>query len=277
MPAEENIALIYRGLDAFSRGDFDAGVEDMQPDVEWHVSFRLPDLPLDKAVYEGHDEVRRLWAAFRSGWAELTVTLEEVVDAREDSVVVRTRFVGRGSASGIEVDRTIFYVFEIAAGKLKRLRPFDTEREALEAAGLRSSAILRGRCRRRTWSWPTERLTPLSGATSTPSSRSATPTLSSPREPPSWRAGSYRGHNGIRKWWMDILEVFPDFSIEIQEVRDLGNVTVARQSNRGRGTGSDALTEATVWTVTEWRHGRGVWARVCGSEAEALEAAGLRE
>jgi ketosteroid isomerase-like protein len=136
MPAEENIALIHRGLDAFSRGDFDAGVEDMQPDVEWHVSFRLPDLPLDKAVYHGHHEVRRLWAAFRSGWAKLTVTLEEVVDAREDFVVVRTRFVGRGSASGIEVDRTIFYVFEIAAGKLKRLRPFDTEAEALEAAGL---------------------------------------------------------------------------------------------------------------------------------------------
>jgi ketosteroid isomerase-like protein len=136
MPAEENVALVYRGLDAFSRGDFDAGVADMQPDVEWHVSFRLPDLPLDKVVYRGRDEVQRLWAAFRSGWAELTVTLEEVADASEDFVVVRTRFVGRGSASGIEVDRTIFYVFEIAAGKLKRLRPFDTEREALEAAGL---------------------------------------------------------------------------------------------------------------------------------------------
>ena len=119
MPAEENIALIHRGLDAFSRGDFDAGVEDMQPDVEWHVSFRLPDLPLDKAVYHGHDEVRRLWAAFRSGWATLTVTLEDVVDAREDVVVVRTRFVGQGSASGIEVDRTVFYVFEIVAGKLE--------------------------------------------------------------------------------------------------------------------------------------------------------------
>jgi ketosteroid isomerase-like protein len=136
MSAQENIALVYRGLDAFSRGDFDAGVKDMQPDIEWHLSFRLPDLPLDKPVYHGQDEVRRLWAAFRSGWAKLTVTLEEVVDAREDFVVVRTRFVGRGGASGIEVDRTVFYLFEIAAGKLKRLRPFDTGRKALEAAGL---------------------------------------------------------------------------------------------------------------------------------------------
>jgi ketosteroid isomerase-like protein len=134
--AQENIALINRGLDAFSRGDFDAAVEDMRPDIEWHVSFRLPDLPLDKTVYRGPDEVQGLWAAFRSAWAKLTVALEEVVDAREDLVVVRTRFVGRGSASGIEVDRTVFYVFEIAAGKLKRLRPFDTEADALAAAGV---------------------------------------------------------------------------------------------------------------------------------------------
>jgi ketosteroid isomerase-like protein len=33
--AEENIALIHRGLEAFSRGDFDAAAEDMQPDIEW--------------------------------------------------------------------------------------------------------------------------------------------------------------------------------------------------------------------------------------------------
>jgi len=134
--AEENIALIRRGLDAFSRGDFDAAAEDMQPDIEWHVSFRLPDLPLNTTVYRGPDEVRQLWAAFRSAWAKLTVALEQVVDAREDLVVVRARFVGRGSSSGIEVDRTVFYVFEIAAGKLKRLRPFDTEADALAAAGV---------------------------------------------------------------------------------------------------------------------------------------------
>ncbi len=82
-----------------------------------------------------------MWAAFRSVWHELSVTLEEVVEAHGDVVVVRTRFVGRGSASGVEVDRTVFYVFELAAGKLKRLRPFDTEAEALAAAGSEGRAI----------------------------------------------------------------------------------------------------------------------------------------
>jgi hypothetical protein len=75
-----------------------------------------------------------LWGAFRSAWEQLTVILEEVVDAREDVVVVGARFVGQGSGSRIEVDRTLVYVFEIAAGKLKRLRPFDSEAEALAAA-----------------------------------------------------------------------------------------------------------------------------------------------
>ena len=134
--AEENIAFIHRGLDAFSRGDFEVGAELMQPDVEWHVSFRLPDLPVGKTVYRGPDEVMRVWAAFRSVWNELSVTLEEVIEAHGDVVVVRARFVGRGSASGVEVDRTLFYVFELAAGKLKRLRPFDTDAEALAATGL---------------------------------------------------------------------------------------------------------------------------------------------
>ena len=126
--AEENIAFIHRGLDAFSRGDLEVGAELTQPDVEWHLSFRLPDLPVGKTVYRGPDEVMRVWAAFRSVWDELSVTLEEVIEAHEDVVVVRARFVGRGSASGVEVDRTLFYVrcweAEATAAVLHRGRGF---------------------------------------------------------------------------------------------------------------------------------------------------------
>lgn len=106
----------------------------MRPDVEWHVAFPLPDLPMDKTIYRGPDEVRSLWAAFSSVWDDLTVSVEEVLEASEDQVVVRARFVGRASGSRIEVDRTLFYIFELVAGKLERLRPFDTKAEALAAA-----------------------------------------------------------------------------------------------------------------------------------------------
>jgi ketosteroid isomerase-like protein len=89
--------------------------------------------------------------------------------------------------------------------------------------------------------------------------------------------GSYRGHDGIRSWWESLFAVFPDFTTEIDEVRDLGDVTVARTRFTGQGSGSDVPTEVSAWMVTEWRDGRSVWSRNCRTEAEAIEAAELRE
>ena len=87
----------------------------------------------------------------------------------------------------------------------------------------------------------------------------------------------YRGHDGIRSWWERLLAVSSDFRAEIEEVRDLGDVTVTRQRAFGHGRGSDVPMEQTQWNVTEWRDGKAVWGRVFLSETEALEAAGLRE
>ena len=33
--------------------------------------------------------------------------------------------------------------------------------------------------------------------------------------------GGLRGHDGIRRWWDNWFDAFPDYSIEIVEVRDL--------------------------------------------------------
>ena len=88
---------------------------------------------------------------------------------------------------------------------------------------------------------------------------------------------SHRGHDGVRIWWEKLLAVFPDFSSEIEEVRDLGDVTIARHRFRGRGIESDAPIEQTNWQVTKWRNRKAIWWRSCLSEAEALEAADLRE
>jgi ketosteroid isomerase-like protein len=89
--------------------------------------------------------------------------------------------------------------------------------------------------------------------------------------------GVYRGHAGVRKWWSDLLEVLPDFRLEIEETRDLGAVTVVHARNRGQGATSGASFERGIWHVVEWREGKGVWWQAFQSEAEALEAAGLRE
>ncbi len=74
-----------------------------------------------------------------------------------------------------------------------------------------------------------------------------------------------------------MFSVFPHFHVEIDEVQDLGDVTVARVRLSGQGMGSDAPTEQQSWMVNRWRDGKTIWWRACRSEAEALEAAGLQE
>ena len=89
--------------------------------------------------------------------------------------------------------------------------------------------------------------------------------------------GSYRGHEGVRRWWENLFDVFPDFRLEHDEVRELGDVTFSRVRMSGQGMESDAPTEQTSWVVIEWRNKKALWWRVFQGEAEALEAAGLSE
>jgi ketosteroid isomerase-like protein len=89
--------------------------------------------------------------------------------------------------------------------------------------------------------------------------------------------GGLRGHDGIRHWWNNWFESFPDYTIEVIGMRDLGDVTIATLSAVGHGAGSDLPFEDNVWLASRWRRGKCVWWQVFRAEAEALEAAELRE
>ena len=89
--------------------------------------------------------------------------------------------------------------------------------------------------------------------------------------------GSYRGHDGTREWWRDLLGVFPAFRIEVVWVRDAGDLTVSELRNSAHGEGRAAPLEDFVWQVSEWRGGRVVRWQMYESEQDALEAAGLSE
>ena len=89
--------------------------------------------------------------------------------------------------------------------------------------------------------------------------------------------GPYRGHGGARRWWESLLAVAPDFRSEVDEVRDLGDVTVVRVRLRGHGAASGASMEESIWQLGEWRQGKCVRFRTFAREAEALEAARLSE
>ena len=91
-------------------------------------------------------------------------------------------------------------------------------------------------------------------------------------------AGTYRGHDGWRKWVADFAGAWEDFIFEPQEYIGAGDgkvVLMARMWGRGRASGvSVEHVDGTVWTI---RDGKAVRLDYYGSRAEALEAVGLRE
>jgi hypothetical protein len=89
--------------------------------------------------------------------------------------------------------------------------------------------------------------------------------------------GRYRGDDGIRRWWENVVAVFPDFSVELVEVRDIGEFVVAAVRFCAHGAGSDAPVEQMQWHVARWRDKKTFWWKVYDTRAEALEAAGLSE
>jgi ketosteroid isomerase-like protein len=87
----------------------------------------------------------------------------------------------------------------------------------------------------------------------------------------------FQGHDGVRSWYRSLLDVYPDWVSEIEEMRDLGEVTIARLRQYGHGRESDVPIELTVWQVAHARNRKIVRWSVVRTEADALEVAGLRE
>jgi ketosteroid isomerase-like protein len=89
--------------------------------------------------------------------------------------------------------------------------------------------------------------------------------------------GGYHGHEGLRRWWENFLGAFPDYTCEVEELRDRGDVTLGHIRGWGHAAASDAPLVDPFWQPIRWRDGRCVWWRNCSTEAEALEAAGLED
>lgn len=87
--------------------------------------------------------------------------------------------------------------------------------------------------------------------------------------------GGLHGHDGVRRWWREWFSVFPDYEIEIEEVRELGGVIVAALRALGHGAGSNVPLEDVVWMAGRWRDGKAVWWRISETLEEAMESAGL--
>lgn len=92
-------------------------------------------------------------------------------------------------------------------------------------------------------------------------------------------AGDYHGRAGVREWLDDLFGAFPDFSIRLDDVHEVGERTLARARISAHGAhGMDSagpMIDEVNWVLAEIRNGRAIWWGTFRTEAEALEAAGL--
>jgi ketosteroid isomerase-like protein len=88
--------------------------------------------------------------------------------------------------------------------------------------------------------------------------------------------GGYHGHDGMRRWWEHLAEFLPDIVLEVGEVRDLGDFTIAAGRMRGHAAGSNTPLDEPLWSTAQWRDGRCVWWGTYDTEAQALQAVRMR-
>jgi ketosteroid isomerase-like protein len=123
------IKRLRKGYDAFNRGDFDAAVAEMHPEVEWQRPQQAPDTtPL-----QGADAVRA-WMT-PDIFEDQQVVVEEIIE-NGDKVFVQGTFRVKAAGSGIEISNRGWHVWTLRGGKPVRFDVFQDRSEALAAAGL---------------------------------------------------------------------------------------------------------------------------------------------
>jgi ketosteroid isomerase-like protein len=127
-----NVEAAERIYAARGRGDVDAVLAELHPEVEWrpHLS------ALGGRPVRGHAGVREYLASLAEEWEDFRQELVRVFDAG-DEVVAFLKTYGRGRASGVELNLEVAHVLRFRDGACVESRTYLDRDEALSAAGLR--------------------------------------------------------------------------------------------------------------------------------------------
>jgi ketosteroid isomerase-like protein len=133
--SEENVEAFKRAVAATNRGDVEAVLTDLHPEVEWHA-FMEELLGGEGRVYSGHAGVREFFGDFNESFDQLHWEYPDIRDLGDRVLAIGT-FRARGRMSGAEAETPLGVLVDyntdgVATVVLSTADP----RDALEAAGL---------------------------------------------------------------------------------------------------------------------------------------------
>lgn len=134
--SRENIETVRRAYDAWNRGEPEAAIELLSPEIEWHLPPNLPDAE----SWRGRDEVVQGLSSLSGSWSELRAEVRDLISAG-DRVVALVRFQGQGATTGLPVEGVSVdaQVWTLREGRVVEVRMYSGTDEALEAVGLQES------------------------------------------------------------------------------------------------------------------------------------------
>ena len=129
------MALARKAIDAINRGDFDALLAFLSPDVVWEA---LEGVTGIGERYRGRAEVRE-WIELMLENAEdgVHIEVEQMADLGDDRVFIAVVFTARRKGSGVPFEYRTWQIAWFADGLITRRQVFWTRAEALKTAGLR--------------------------------------------------------------------------------------------------------------------------------------------
>jgi ketosteroid isomerase-like protein len=130
--SEENVEVVRKSIDAVNRGDSDAWLGFLSPEVVWES---LP-LPGFRDVYRGRAEAREWRELLLEVFEEARLEIEETMALSDERVLIGFTQIGRGRGSGLPLEYPTWAILWVADGLITRRQVFRTRDEALEAAGL---------------------------------------------------------------------------------------------------------------------------------------------
>jgi ketosteroid isomerase-like protein len=126
---------VRRGMEAYSRGDYEAALVGFDPAIEWSVHESL--VP-DATTYHGHEGVKRFWETWAEAISGMALEIEECRRVERDRVLAIIRAHGSGAGSGAPVASGRFaQIADFRDGCVVRVRLYGNVAYALEAEGLR--------------------------------------------------------------------------------------------------------------------------------------------
>ncbi|MEA2346784.1 MAG: uncharacterized protein QOG62_571 [Thermoleophilaceae bacterium] len=130
--SQENVEIVRRIYEGWSRGDFSAGIDHFDPDIEFSMQFGV-----DGGEGRGAAALASAWQENLRNWQDWrTGEIDELIESG-DSVVVIGPIRGRGKHSEAEVEiPDAACAFTFRNGRIVKIVPTDSRQKALDAVGL---------------------------------------------------------------------------------------------------------------------------------------------